>query len=438
MVASSVLLQTVLDLRRFYAQEVFTGIGAAIARKRFVVKAVFFIITIGRRSFIFNYTLLFGILLFSRLFKYPKKDSFIFQYAATRNNVIALKKLNGCLPQNIIDGISLNFRSASVLDRLVAGLSFRSVARAASALRRNHHVDPLVHLRCSIGAAACVLYARRPVPNSVRVLCVASDHSPVCRALISLFGSQGKKTCYVQHAPVTKHFPPLSTDLSVLYDEKSVDAYRLSAERAGVPFDARIVLMPPFIESFQRPAVKAGPVRVGVCLSRLPKMKELRRVLYDIAAVDNVASIVLRRHPACRLNISSLLSILKVSEQVSGDSLSQFSQCIDLALVPNSGVAIELLHAGVPTFYCKGVDDVPEDYYGFVSDGVLPVFDGRIFDGYSTTAHFFNEDWGARFSKYDVTVYRRVDECRSDVAVEFGRLLSSTIPDSDGFSRNVV
>lgn len=417
------LKEIVSDIREFYGQEIYSGIGASMSKNKPERKFAFGVVKIGMRFAFFNFSCLALIILVMRLFRYPENGRRIFQYGVTRNNVAAFNKLNECLSPALIDNISINFRGATWSDRLCAVLSVRQVWQAAKVLSKDCHPDPLVQVRACIGAAAYVLYTVRPVSDSVQVLCVASDHSPVARALVTLFKINKKKTCYVQHAPVTDYFPPLNTDLSVLYDEISVDAYRRSAARAGKPFDADTVLMPPFTAGFRQPFLDGGVLTVGLCLGRYPEYKRLAPIVEALAKVLEVQKLVIRPHPACQLNLSPLLASNKVSLQPEGQSLKSFAEGVDLALVPNSGVALELLHDGIPTFYMKGMDDLPDDYYGFVRGKILPQFDKSFLFSMELVNALFGDKWVKKYARYDVTVTRSIDECRKEVARKFENLL---------------
>ena len=420
------LVESVIEeLRQFYGQEIYGTISTSMSKRKKSVKFVLCLIGIGKNYAAFNFCALVVVLLFIRLFRFPESGKQIFQYGATENNVAAFNKLNSCLSPALVEYTSMNFRNASWKDRVVSVLSITSVWEAAQLLSTDCHADPLVQVRSTIGAAACILYSVRPLPDSIEVLCVASDHAPVARALVSLSKERNTKTCYVQHARVTEYFPPLNTDLSVLYDEVSLDVYRRSAELSGKAFDARTVFMPPFSESFRQPDVRGEFHRIGLCLSRFPEIDRLLPVVSHLSSLSYVNNIILRPHPACRLDLSLLLSCEKVSAQPVGQSLVDFSASIDVALVPSSGVAVELLHNGIATFYLEGVDDLPDDYYGFVRDGILPKFNQDLLSSAESINALFDEKWKSKFSNYDVTVSRSIDDCRHAVSREFETLLAS-------------
>ncbi|WP_128690617.1 hypothetical protein [Chromohalobacter israelensis] len=414
--------KVIRELHDFYGQEVYSGVEGAISRRS--AKALFFfkVMKIFKNNAFFNFLLISIVVFFYNVFRYPESGKEGFFYGVTKNNERAFDKLYACLSEEFKNKISRGQRRASFRKRFLTVINIPSVWEVAVALSREKIESPLVAFRAAVGGAACLLYSTFPLPKSVRVLCVASDHSPVARALIALCHSKGVRTCYVQHAPVTKHFPPLSTELSVLYDEESVKAYRLAAERCGQKFSAWVELMPPFAEPFKTPSIGDGPYIVGICLSRFPNISKIEDVINFLSESGRVSKIFLRTHPACQLDFSSLLQCEMVVTRAKEESLAYFSSLIDVALVPNSGVAIELLHSGVPTFYVDGSDDLPSDYYGFVSLGVLPLFEGRVIFDKERVNSFYNDAWASVFSKYDVTVYKTIQSCRAKVKESFESL----------------
>lgn len=410
----------------FYGQDVFRNVGSALADRKLKIKIAFKAIRVGKKYTLFNFLLLNAVILFYDVFRYPAKNKDVFQYGVTKNDLRAFDSFNKCLDADLRATVSVERRRPSLKEKSMVILAFRDLWCAANMLAKKSHDDPLVQVRSVVAGAAFVFYSNQPLPSNLSVVCIACDHSPVAMALLLLSRAAGQKTCYVQHAPVTEYFPPLATDLAVLFDDKSVDSYNRAAKRNGVRTETSVVLMPPFKELFQRPFVEHPPYNIGICLDRLPDLENLKHLLGTLADSSNARSIFLRPHPACGLDLSCLLVDEKVAIQQREGTLADFVEYIDLALISNSGTSIELLHEGIPTFYTPGTDDLPYDYYCFVTDGILPVLDlEKIFEPeYINTQ--FNKGWEERFSWYDVTVYHSIEDCSANVAEAFKNLLGAT------------
>lgn len=412
------------DLSDFYEQDVYRDIGPALEKQSKKNKFLFGIVRLcaGRRTLDFFLMLLFAV--FYRGYRLPEKGALVFQYGITENNKRAFKKLNDCFDDNLKEVISTNYRSASLRERcLVALSSIRELWRGALLLKDRSSKSPYIHMQLLMGGGACSFYRGSNSLSGVKVLCVANDHSPVPRVLMLLSQLEGIKVCYMQHAPVTEYFPALTSDLAILYDKHSLNVYKKKATKVGIKFNSTVALLPPFEERFKSPNLNSESQVLGVCLSRLPNLEELNRLLKRMVGLNNVNSIILRPHPASKSDISDLLRNEKVSEQKKFLDISNFLDEVDLVLVPNSGVAIECLHHGIPTFYTPGVDEVPDDYYGFVKKGVLPVL-GDADLNLGSVREFFNEAWEEIFSEYDLTVEKSLEECRRSVYVEFLKLLA--------------
>lgn len=393
-----------IELDRFHGQEVYVDLGPSIARKKPYFRFIFALIRLTYRSRGMNFLFLTGVLLCYRIFRYPSPANRVFQYGVSRNNVIAFERLNRCLAAHGVNDVSMNDRTISFSVRLKTALSIQSVWWVAETLTESRHRRPLAHVQALIGCATLLLYSAHPLPETVKIVCVASDHSPVCQALLFLARLEGRRTCYIQHAPVTDHFPPLTHDLAILYDRASANSYERAAKRHGLVGRSKIVLFSPFERAFCRPQLRAGSHVVGICLSFLPRLEVIRTILTSLSDSPYVSRIVLRSHPRCQLNLSDIFAIKKVVHQPKGQSVSEFFEAVDLVLVPNSGVTIEALRSGRPTFFTPGADYLPNDYYGFVADRIVPVFQNSDLGNPCQLMAFFDEDWLERFGVYDETV----------------------------------
>lgn len=420
-ITNSLIENLISDVHQFYEQDVYENLGSSISNQRPIFRLIFSIVRIASKSCFLNMILVAAVILGYRLLREPNKDTRIFQYGMSENNIAAFKRLNQCLSSEIVNGISINGRRIPFHGRLKAVLSLRCLWQVAGLLTAQRHLSSLAHLQSVLAVAGAVTFSVRPMDDRLQVVCVANDHFAICMALMAAARQQKKATCYLQHAPVTEHFPPLDYDLSILFDRRSVDAYRKAAQRRAVPFNEdAIVLLPPFAEEFRDPQAGSAPYRIGICLSLLPDVQKINEKVCSLTARTDVAAIYLRRHPRCRQNWSTIAALQKVELRTQNEAAVDFFAKVDIALVPNSGVAIESMHYGRPTFFLPGMDALPHDYYGFVSAGVLPNFSIKVFD--APTA-FFDSAWKSRFKSYDETVFTSLTSLRAEVEGVFTRLL---------------
>lgn len=417
-------IRFIKELHNFHGQSVYSGLGLGISKKKLLFKYVFFSVNLLSRSRFFNLLFLALVLFGYRIFRYPLQGYKIFQYGVSANNEAAFKRLNKCLDIKGVGNIAKNQVKFSFLMRLKLILYFPSIWQAAVVLTERSHSVPLVHIQSVIGCASLLLYSCCRLPNSVKVVCVASDHSPVSQALLFLARIEGRRTCYIQHAPVSDYFPPLTQDLAILYDKASANAYDRAAKRHGIISKTRVILYSPFENSYCRPHLTSERYVVGICLSFLPNLKVVDGILDDLKLNNFVSEVILRPHPRCKLDLMKHFKYEKVSTQAKGQNSSDFFSSVDIVLVPNSGVSIEALHNGRPTFFTPGADDLPDDYYGFVAKGIIPIFNSDSLSKKDILTSFFDDAWESRFSFYDESVYSSKSVSSNCVGDAFLELLS--------------
>lgn len=410
------------ESHQFHGQVIYANLGPVIAEKKPVFRIILTAVRVASRMRFLNMMMVASIIMGYRILREPKKNISIFQYGMSENNVSAFQRLNQCLDPEIRGKAGINGHRIPFLERLKTAFSLRRLWQAGGALTARRHARPLAHLQSVLAAAAALLYAQRPLDNDIEIVCISCDHSPICMAALAAARRQGKATCYMQHAPVTEYFPPLNYDLSVLFDRASVDAYRKAAERLNMPFNEdAITILPPFAETFRMPQVDALPYRIGICLSFFPNMSRIEDLVASLSARTDVAGISLRRHPRCRHDWSNFAVMSKVDLRSQDEAGVDFFASVDIALVSNSGVAIEAMHYGRPTFFVQGADSLPDDYYGFVADGVLPIFSVETLNAPTL---FFDAAWQKRFAQYDETAITPLADLRENTRRVFMEILT--------------
>jgi hypothetical protein len=307
---------------------------------------------------------------------------------------------------------------------LRAAFALRQIWCISKELTIARHESPLAQVQATIGCAALQLLSRHETPDNLKVICIASDHSPISVALTIFAKNVSVGVCYLQHAPVTKYFPPLDYDLSILFDRASVRAYEASASLNKVAMSSNVILLPPFRDDFAGVRVPKKPYKVGICLSVVSNLGGLRELIGSISNHHDIEEVHLRPHPRCSLDLNPLLESKKAKLSSQSRDPRSFFCAMDLCLVPNSGVAIESLHYGCPTFYVEGIDKVPDDYYGFAAKGIVPRFKIRDLEFERSLIAPFGKDWNDKFREYDETVVASRALFRRQVIRRFLKLLS--------------
>lgn len=410
----------------FFDSEQYRAVGIGIQRRRPLFRGVFAAVRMLSRSVFGNLLLVCAVILFYGALRSPP-DGRLFQFGMSRNNIRVFRRLNIAASRadwnDAINGVPLSF-----LKRLSVMLSWRHLRNIAFVLTRHRSFSPFAHIQLVItGAAWCVF--KQENFSRTRCVCVASDHSPVVMALLHVAREKKLRTCYAQHAPVADYFPPLNYDLSVLFDRASVSIYARAAAEDDAGRAGSIIVLPPFGEDATMPSLPCRPsYRIGLCLSYLWDPEGVEGLVLNLLDHRAVSSIHLRRHPRCRASLSKLLQNKRVMESTAAD-ISEFSRQFDVALVPNSGVTIELLHFGIPVMYVSGTDFIKDDYYGFVRDKIVPAFDPAWLEDPQKLRSFFGEEWKKRFAFFDQTLIEPLEIARARAGKAFRDLVETPLAD---------
>lgn len=197
---------------------------------------------------------------------------------------------------------------------------------------------------------------------------IANDHVPTVVGFEQAAKMKGIDRLYLQHAGVTKDFPRLDYDISILGNEKSIDLYRTVADYVG---DNKVLILPrsPFISKkvYLNEGHEANG-KIDVCLYLTGDSIELnlRTVLTNLKNNKYIDNVYIKPHPNNNYNacISNFLNENK--NALIDKSLDYYH----IAICGNSSVCISLVAAGIPTYQCFALDSYGVDYYRFVSDGL--------------------------------------------------------------------
>ncbi|WP_254277424.1 hypothetical protein [Halomonas sp. 3H] len=223
----------------------------------------------------------------------------------------------------------------------------------------------------------------------------ANDHTDISVALSMVMKLQNVPRIYVQHAEVTKDFPALDFEISILRNKKSLDTY---AEIGKIEGAVYIIPREGKAASFEE-ITYALPdkVKVVIYLSSTFLKDKLEEVVHLCQSNTDVESVAIKKHPRSK---ESDFAFLNGSAYVH-DVVPEYGH---IALVPNSSVVIDLLHVGVKVYQLFELDNIREDYYGFVKESLTPrVAISQLKAGF-WKSDFYNDDWLDRFEAYDPSI----------------------------------
>ena len=203
--------------------------------------------------------------------------------------------------------------------------------------------------------------------SMLEIVIFANDHNVHNRLFLHACRMKNIKTVYLQHAPVSKYFPPLKFNQAFLFGEVDYETY-LSI---GVGDGVNVILsgMPHFDKYYKlrKEIVNTTPKVVGVSVNLLDDLKKLAQLLSELLRVYEV---VVRFHPRDnRLEESSFkgVSFSNCNKESSFEYLAK----IDMHIAGDSGIHLESILLNTPSFYFKMSTGPVKDYYRFVHHGVI-------------------------------------------------------------------
>ena len=265
----------------------------------------------------------------------------------------------------------------AVLTILRAPIIWRQLADKDRRLRQ-WYFDAF--LRCHI---YLIFFEKALASTNPRLILMSNDHNAPQRCLLALARVKGIKTAYMQHASVSRLFPTLVFDYSLLDGQVANDTY-MDCEpnkpvSAPVPAQRHI-----FLTGQKKPVRRVQGMAhstVGLAINTLDDVKDVMKVVTAIAEAGH--ALRLRWHPAMglarveeiRQACSSFPSVGLSDALVEpvGDFLAQ----VGVLVAANSSIHLEAAVAGVMPVYFEISPVSTWDYYGYVRNGVSAEAKGK-------------------------------------------------------------
>ncbi len=202
--------------------------------------------------------------------------------------------------------------------------------------------------------------------NKPEKLIFTNDHNIYARGLLIAAKKVGIKTYYIQHASVSKYFPPLEFDVSLLEGYDAKNKY-LSIKKTSSQIT--LVGMPKFdyyaYDYNTNKKVKA----IGLCYNLNDSITDIvylaNKILLDFTDIK----LILRSHPNDnRMNNSTEYLF---SNSKNEDSFV-FLQEVDLIISGDSSIHVEAIMMNVVSLYYNFSKNIKmNDYYGFVKNKLI-------------------------------------------------------------------
>jgi hypothetical protein len=239
-------------------------------------------------------------------------------------------------------------------------------------------------------------YSGRP-ETLPRLAVVANDHTPEPVAFYEVMRAFGSKTAYLQHAEVTRVFPPLEFDISVLRSSRAVAEYALAGPAHGsVHVINRSNARQSLTVSGRHPIDPIDNPVVGLYPTSEFDAEMLKRAAQKLKHNSGVAGWFVKPHPRSMSQISS-------EEAAQLNVRTEMPAERHVAIAGNSSVAIDLLAAGNRVFQMFSLDDIKPDYYGFVRGALIPELKEADLERPFYVTDFYSQDWLDRSAAFGIT-----------------------------------
>lgn len=380
---------------QFYSDPALAGLSDQVTKSRPALKVVLFLVAGLGRSHVGRVTLcLVAALCYPR--NWFRRDTCVaYGVTLTTNNTRAIDRITPEIKTHAPD-FAPNRKGLDWRSRLALLRACRDIAQQ---LANTKTTAPFVTLNQMLALICLHAFYRNLSVTKPRLVVAANDHSPPTVGLFHAARALKIPTLYTQHGPVTAHFPPLYTDLAVLFSKDAAASYQSAAARAKVRSDTQVLILPqqeappvPFTEP-------TPPLRACLALSRFVEKDQLKSLIKVLLESGHVSQVMIARHPRCTETFDGLDKAVSVLER--GRPASLIAQSTDFCLVGNSGVALEFLHAGCATYYVPPSDRTLDDYYGFCAAGILPRFDAHLLRTPTALNDPFHTGWRERMALFD-------------------------------------
>lgn len=209
--------------------------------------------------------------------------------------------------------------------------------------------------------------------HSISSLVVSNDHNARVRSIILAANELGIPVTYIQHASVSKYFPPLNLfSLSCLDGKSSLDIY----ERIG--FLESKVLITGAIRNFDLTSskiqIKKKKVTIGVAVNNFVNVNKLK--IYIDKTFNHNSNIILkiRLHPSQMKDEAYYREAFMVENvKIVGswlEPLNDFFDSIDVLFSGSSSIHLDALRVKILPVLLD-IDDGVLDYYGYLEHGCV-------------------------------------------------------------------
>ncbi len=210
-----------------------------------------------------------------------------------------------------------------------------------------------------------------------RAVIFANDHNDDARALLLACHAEGVPTAYVQHASVSRWFPPLGFNLSLLEGQHALDTYRQCGPVAG---RVELVGMPKADAFISRRNTAPAVRRVAIAANLLDPTDGLVAALDALLPTLPELAFTFRAHPGDSRDFVGLLGErhprLAFSDART-ENVFDFLTRHDALVAADTSTHLEATLLNLACIYYRfgASRGYTDDYYGYVQHGLVDAAD---------------------------------------------------------------
>lgn len=198
-----------------------------------------------------------------------------------------------------------------------------------------------------------------------QALVFTNDHGPKNRALLWAGKKIGIPTIFIQHASVSKYFPPLKFDLNLLEGEENLHNYQ-----ACGPIEGKVELigMPKFDEYYSLRNTSNRVKKIGICANIFDETDRLTEVIHQISHNFPDCQLSFRLHPRDhrQFELPPGTSFSDSKEE----GIFDFLKRQDLIIAGDTSTHLEAILLNVYSIYYR-FNGSFYDYYGYLRNEMV-------------------------------------------------------------------
>lgn len=291
----------------------------------------------------------------------------------SKNNWDALLPLHQRMPNSSLlsnkrgEVLTIPMFPAHLLSLLFLPLLLVRFLQARGYRRKSFRIAFDAYLETYGYYVVCRLLLRSCSPGAV---VVSNDHTYSNRVLCAAAHTEGILTFYIQHASVTKNFPPLFFDYALLEGEDAMRKYI----RSGSTQTRVFLVGTPKFDAYYASINRSYQLQtIGICTTEYDSLDAMASLCLLLRTNLSDLHVVLRPHPGDQRfdEWESLTERVGVSFSNSREEISfRFLQKVDVVVAGETNILLEGALLNVyPIYY--DYENIQFDFYGFLRNGLV-------------------------------------------------------------------